>query len=834
VSYILSSDLKYPLKLKIASIEGNLEKLFGSLTRHEWISATKLATDYNSKDNVRDIFVTVALWDEHEPKQLSMPSNTGFGSVMSAHQYRWDDVQTLPVTWAELTRRSVLQLVVWDVDGPGQARPCGVARLPLFGQSGRLKKGRQKLAVDIHSNEFSVSEELFRHYSTLIDHVPRHWERPDKDREPTLEIDRIEKLIKKHQRGNIPRVEWLDRLAFRSIERINEATDLIAAHDDRVHLFIDLPDFEWPVLFHEQHRGTIPRPLSGGGEWVPVLDPEISSGNPVEQKHSQLSRRRPTSAMDHDLKPNKEEDLALKRIIAYSPIKEMDANEKEFVWKFRFFLRRNKKALTKFLKCVEWTKPDWTNDEALQLMRQWDPIDLEDSLELLSFRFRQVPEIRSYAVERLKAASDEELLTYLLQLVQVLRYDKAHGTSVLGRYLIDQALANHVIANYLYWYLKVELNDEDYKQFFQQLLDEFMTALEQVPGGRKQLQYFEKQEKLTVGLNEICLFAKKSTFNRPKRMEKIKEMIRSGHLDQYLSFQSMPLPIDPEITVTELKPDVYIFKSAMAPIKIDFQTTTDAYSLIFKVGDDLRQDQLVVQLISLMDRLLKKENLDLRLTPYKVLATHLEQGMLELVKDAKNIADVLEGYDNDIKKFLRDENPDPSGPYGMKAEVLDTFIKSCAGYCVVTYILGIGDRHLDNLLITKDGRLFHIDFGFILGRDPKPLPPPMKLCTEMVEGMGGQNSAHYSQFKFYCCEAYNILRKSAHLILNLFSLMIDAHIRDINQGEKSVLKVQEKFKLDLTDEEAMQVFQTLIADSVRALFPQITETMHRWKKYWQS
>ncbi len=104
----------------------------------------------------------------------------------------------------------------------------------------------------------------------------------------------------------------------------------------------------------------------------------------------------------------------------------------------------------------------------------------------------------------------------------------------------------------------------------------------------------------------------------------------------------------------------------------------------------------------------------------------------------------------------------------------------------------------------------------------------------MVEGMGGQNSAHYNQFKFYCCEAYNILRKSAHLILNLFSLMIDAHIRDINQGEKSVLKVQEKFKLDLTDEEAMQVFQTLIADSVRALFPQITETMHRWKKYWQS
>ena len=30
------------------------------------------------------------------------------------------------------------------------------------------------------------------------------------------------------------------------------------------------------------------------------------------------------------------------------------------------------------------------------------------------------------------------------------------------------------------------------------------------------------------------------------------------------------------------------------------------------------------------------------------------------------------------------------------------------------------------------GNLFHIDFGYILGRDPKPLPPPMKLSKEMV------------------------------------------------------------------------------------------------------
>ena len=36
-------------------------------------------------------------------------------------------------------------------------------------------------------------------------------------------------------------------------------------------------------------------------------------------------------------------------------------------------------------------------------------------------------------------------------------------------------------------------------------------------------------------------------------------------------------------------------------------------------------------------------------------------------------------------------------------------------------------------MLDDKGCIFHIDFGFILGKDPKLYPPPFKLNKEMVE-----------------------------------------------------------------------------------------------------
>ena len=74
----------------------------------------------------------------------------------------------------------------------------------------------------------------------------------------------------------------------------------------------------------------------------------------------------------------------------------------------------------------------------------------------------------------------------------------------------------------------------------------------------------------------------------------------------------------------------------------------------------------------------------------------------------------------------------------------------------MTYLLGVGDRHQDNLLLRDTGQLFHIDFGFILGRDPKPLPPPMRLSKDMIEMFDEERFRHFLR---HCFTAFEILRK---------------------------------------------------------------------------
>ena len=93
--------------------------------------------------------------------------------------------------------------------------------------------------------------------------------------------------------------------------------------------------------------------------------------------------------------------------------------------------------------------------------------------------------------------------------------------------------------------------------------------------------------------------------------------------------------------------------------------------VMMKIGDDLRQDQLILQMIQLMDTILKRVNLDLKLSPYAVLAVSRSNGMLEFLSDSPMPLSAMK----DIRKFLAEKHPSKETDVGIRPDILDTFVR---------------------------------------------------------------------------------------------------------------------------------------------------------------
>uniref|UniRef100_A0A8C4W219 Phosphatidylinositol 3-kinase catalytic subunit type 3 n=1 Tax=Gopherus evgoodei TaxID=1825980 RepID=A0A8C4W219_9SAUR len=817
--YVYSCDLDINVQLKIGSLEGKREqKSYKAVLEDPMLKFSGLY-----QETCSDLYVTCQVFAEGKP--LALPVRTSYKAFST--RWNWNEWLKLPVKYPDLPRNAQVALTIWDVYGPGKAVPVGGTTVSLFGKYGMFRQGMHDLKV---------------------------WPNVEADgSEPTKTPGRTSSTLSEDQ---------MSRLA---------------------------------------KDGDESSPILTSSEIVKVPDPQLSMENLVESKHHKLARSLRSGPSDHDLKPNAATRDQLNIIVSYPPTKQLTYEEQDLVWKFRYYLTNQEKALTKFLKCVNWDLPQEAK-QALELLGKWKPMDVEDSLELLSSHFTN-PTVRRYAVARLQQADDEDLLMYLLQLVQALKYENfddiknglepnkrdsqgsmsesmaTSGTNAaeidssqiiasplppvssppptsktkesaesenleqdLCTFLISRACKNSTLANYLYWYVIVECEDQDTQQrdpktheMYLNVMRRFSQALLK---GDKSVRVMRSllaaQQTFVDRLVHLMKAVQRESGNRKKKNERLQALLADNEKMNLSDVELIPLPLEPQVKIRGIIPETAtLFKSALMPAQLFFKTEDGGkYPVIFKHGDDLRQDQLILQIISLMDKLLRKENLDLKLTPYKVLATSTKHGFMQFIQSVP-VAEVL-ATEESIQNFFRKHAPSETGPNGISAEVMDTYVKSCAGYCVITYILGVGDRHLDNLLLTKTGKLFHIDFGYILGRDPKPLPPPMKLNKEMVEGMGGTQSEQYQEFRKQCYTAFLHLRRYSNLILNLFSLMVDANIPDIAlEPDKTVKKVQDKFRLDLSDEEAVHYMQSLIDESVHALFAAVVEQIHKFAQYWR-
>ena len=156
---------------------------------------------------------------------------------------------------------------------------------------------------------------------------------------------------------------------------------------------------------------------------------------------------------------------------------------------------------------------------------------------------------------------------------------------------------------------------------------------------------------------------------------------------------------------------------------------------------------------------------------------------------------------------------------------------SNAGYAAATYILSIGDRHMENLMVMPTGHMFHLDFGWILGKEPagKLCTPMIRIDPAMVKGMGGQGSEGYETFKQKAIDAILYLRRFRLLTLNLILLMIHAGLDCLTERdfESTLIKMNDRFLPNLSNTAARQRCAEIIDECVEANWSDAQEWVHR-------
>ncbi|GAM25879.1 hypothetical protein SAMD00019534_090540 [Acytostelium subglobosum LB1] len=240
-------------------------------------------------------------------------------------------------------------------------------------------------------------------------------------------------------------------------------------------------------------------------------------------------------------------------------------------------------------------------------------------------------------------------------------------------------------------------------------------------------------------------------------------------------------------------------------------------SFIVKSGDDLRQEQLAMQLITQFYRIFKKTNLPLWLRPYLVVATGQDSGLIETIPDSTSL-DTLKkkcpNYTTLLNYFI-----DAYGDNRSKEFILaqSNFIESVAGYALVCYFLQIKDRHNGNILIDRKGHIIHIDYGFLLSTSPGAInfeKAPFKLTEEIVELMGGEKSDRFKYFTVLLLSGFLQVRNHYQEFMMMIELMIPHTNLKCLKREGVLDSFRARFRLDLrTEEQCSEFINQMVNDN---------------------
>lgn len=278
---------------------------------------------------------------------------------------------------------------------------------------------------------------------------------------------------------------------------------------------------------------------------------------------------------------------------------------------------------------------------------------------------------------------------------------------------------------------------------------------------------------LSNKLNSNCKSNINKTFNF------FKTIINKNNIKIITSFLPIIYPFNEKYNITNIL-TIEELQSNSKPLLIKVQITNNKNNnkkkikrIIVKKDFSLRKENIVSTLMEILLSKLKIQSYKGRINhfddipTYKIYMITNDIGIIEYVENSITLRKIsLNNYT--IQNYILENNPDE-----IISNIKDKFFKSLAISSCLSYILGLGDRHLDNIMINKKGLLFHIDYGYLMENPITNIfgAPIIRVTNEMIDFLGGINSSYYQQFKEYITNVFDIMRLYTNIILMYYHIL---------------------------------------------------------------